>query len=71
MSAIDPNSEMMIALDDAWAVHWAFNYSTTPNRKLFYKFASNNLFIIEHNRNRFIDTFFYFNYITIFVIKAL
>ena len=39
MSAIDPNSEMMEALDDAWAKHWAFNYSSTPNRKLFYKFA--------------------------------
>ncbi len=39
MSAIDPNSEMMEALDDAWAKHWAFNYNAVPNRKLFYKFA--------------------------------
>ena len=39
MSAIDPNSEMMEALDDAWAKHCAFNYRSTPNRKLFYKFA--------------------------------
>tara|TARA_R110000824_G_scaffold167194_4_gene344046 strand:- start:1711 stop:1935 length:225 start_codon:yes stop_codon:yes gene_type:complete len=40
MSDIDPKSELMIALDDAWAAHWAHNYSATPNRKLFYKFAA-------------------------------
>jgi hypothetical protein len=39
VSSIDPNSEMMLALDDAWAKHWSFGYSKTPNRKVFYKFA--------------------------------
>jgi len=39
MSATDYNAEMMEALDDAWAKHWAFNYNAVPNRKLFYKFA--------------------------------
>ena len=39
MTDIDPNSEFMIALDDAWDKHWAFNYNKMPNRKLFYKFV--------------------------------
>ena len=39
MSATDYNAEMMEALDDAWAKHWAFNYNAVPNRKIFYKFA--------------------------------
>jgi hypothetical protein len=39
VSDIDPNSEMMEALDDAWTKHFAHNYNAMPGRKLFYKFA--------------------------------
>ena len=39
MSDTDPNAEFMIALDDAWAMHWSHNYRARPNQKVFYKFA--------------------------------